>query len=813
MINRADRTNRQRQSRRRTGSKALIGALLVAAVCSTVAPSTAAATVYYDGAAGAARIGVIGDSSIAGIRWINTFGPLQSFNFTFDAESCRRTTAASCRGREGYAPENALTVMRRLSGQWGSVLVMGTGYNDPGTTFSSSVDEIMAEAAAQGIPHVMWLTMSTAEVSYVAPTYNSNTYTFRDNNRILIAKAQQYGGRLQIADWASYSAGQRSWFASDGIHFTAAGAAGSAQFIASQAGRVLSGETITPSAPATPAPSAWVTVQRGDRGPLVATVQRALARLGVSVVGGADGIYGSYTEAAVRRFQTSRGLSATGVTDIATATAMGLVSGDGAVAPPPAAPPPAAVWADLRMGSRGATVASAQRAVINSGIFLRGGADGIYGSYTTAAVRQYQLNRGLPQTGVVDAVTATAMGLFTGSGAPTPIPPGSPAPARTYTVVRGDSLYGIARKSGVAIGELLSLNNLALNSLILPGMVLTVAAGTADAAALAAPAGWTDIGPGARGASVAAAQTAIINSGIYLRGGADGVFGQYTQAALRQYQLNRSLPQSGVIDTATAEAMGLYTAPPPTTTTTTTTTVAPATETPTTAAAPSVEAQAATAAVEPMSVSAAAVEEQDATDASATSVEADDTVPTSEVDTTEAAAAESVIGDFVWLDDDGDGLQGDDEAGVENVTVRLVGSGDTVLATTVTDWAGEFTFAGLPAGTYDIEFVIPDDHDVTFDDVGMDNTVDSDAVVDEASEAADERTAIVVGVTVDGSDKNVDTDLGLLESSQPADTAPAQSESESEPESEAAVEDADAAPEPPATTELAIETVASSLPG
>jgi len=44
MINRADRTNRQRQSRRRTGSMALIGALLVAAVCSTVAPSTAAAT-------------------------------------------------------------------------------------------------------------------------------------------------------------------------------------------------------------------------------------------------------------------------------------------------------------------------------------------------------------------------------------------------------------------------------------------------------------------------------------------------------------------------------------------------------------------------------------------------------------------------------------------------------------------------------------------------------------------------------------------------------------------------------------------------
>ena len=31
---------------------------------------------------------------------------------------------------------------------------------------------------------------------------------FRDNNRTLMQKAQQYGGALQIADWASYSAAQ-----------------------------------------------------------------------------------------------------------------------------------------------------------------------------------------------------------------------------------------------------------------------------------------------------------------------------------------------------------------------------------------------------------------------------------------------------------------------------------------------------------------------------------------------------------------------------------------------------------------------------
>jgi peptidoglycan hydrolase-like protein with peptidoglycan-binding domain len=183
----------------------------------------------------------------------------------------------------------------------------------------------------------------------------------------------------------------------------------------------------------------------------------------------------------VRRFQSSRGLPATGVADAATAAAMGLIAAGTPAAPPPAPAP--ANWTNLRMGSRGATVAATQRAVLNSGIFLRGGADGIYGSYTTAAVRLYQANRGLPQTGVVDAAIAQAMGLFTPSGPVGAIQPGGPAPARSYTVVRGDSLNGIARKNGIAIGDLLALNNLYLSSVIHPGMVLTVAAGSGAAAA------------------------------------------------------------------------------------------------------------------------------------------------------------------------------------------------------------------------------------------------------------------------------------------------------------------------------------------
>ena len=60
--------------------------------------------------------------------------------------------------------------MRRLSGRWGSVLVIMGGYDDPGFGFASAVDAVMAEAARQGIPTVMWLTLRTADVSYVGPT-------------------------------------------------------------------------------------------------------------------------------------------------------------------------------------------------------------------------------------------------------------------------------------------------------------------------------------------------------------------------------------------------------------------------------------------------------------------------------------------------------------------------------------------------------------------------------------------------------------------------------------------------------------------
>ena len=69
------------------------------------------------------------------------------------------------------------------------------------------------------------------------------------------------------------------------------------------------------------------------------------------------------------------------------------------------------------------------------------------------------------------------------------------------------------------------------------------------------------------------------------------------------------------------------------------------------------------------------------------------------------------IGDFVWDDGvitEGNGFQDTGDVGVGGVMVNLYdGSGTVKLASQVTGSDGKYLFAGLPAGSYLVEFVIP----------------------------------------------------------------------------------------------------------
>lgn len=84
------------------------------------------------------------------------------------------------------------------------------------------------------------------------------------------------------------------------------------------------------------------------------------------------------------------------------------------------------------------------------------------------------------------------------------------------------------------------------------------------------------------------------------------------------------------------------------------------------------------------------------------------------------------IGDYVWEDVDGDGIQEPWEKGVKGVVVDLL-QGKLVIATTVTNGAGKYLFGGLAAGEYEVQFALPAGFEFTRLDEPNDDAVDSDA--------------------------------------------------------------------------------------
>ncbi|SFD14779.1 SdrD B-like domain-containing protein [Massilia yuzhufengensis] len=84
------------------------------------------------------------------------------------------------------------------------------------------------------------------------------------------------------------------------------------------------------------------------------------------------------------------------------------------------------------------------------------------------------------------------------------------------------------------------------------------------------------------------------------------------------------------------------------------------------------------------------------------------------------------IGDTVWEDTNYNGIRDSGEAGIRNVTVRLLDSTGKVLETTVTNSSGNYLFDNLNAGSYRIEVVEPESYFVTKQNQGTNDAVDSD---------------------------------------------------------------------------------------
>ncbi len=88
---------------------------------------------------------------------------------------------------------------------------------------------------------------------------------------------------------------------------------------------------------------------------------------------------------------------------------------------------------------------------------------------------------------------------------------------------------------------------------------------------------------------------------------------------------------------------------------------------------------------------------------------------------------QAVVGNYVWVDEDGDGYQDSGEPPVEGVIVRAYTMDNMMISETETDATGRYELEGLSEGSYYVRYVVPDGYDFTIPNAGpeeMDSDVD-----------------------------------------------------------------------------------------
>lgn len=340
----------------------------------------------------------------------------------------------------------------------------------------------------------------------------------------------------------------------------------------------------TISATTTSTTSASTLLKVGSQGTSVRKLQVRLAELGY-YNGGADGIYGTSTENAVKAFQRNNGLSADGQAGELTQK-KAYASTATAARKPVATADPNAVRT-LQFGMEGSDVYSMQQRLIALR-YLNGVADGVFGPETLAALLAFQKNNNLTEDGIAGAGTikklsGNAKAATAKASATATPPPGS------YTVLReGDSgeyvfdvqerLYDLGFYNGridgrfganttAAIYAFQQIHGLTADGIagaetqkklfsssakINPGIVPTPRPNISSTSlpTTAPQQAYTVLQEGASGDAVLRMQLYLADLGYY-NGRSDGSYGAATTIAVRQFQYYNRLTEDGIAGPST----------------------------------------------------------------------------------------------------------------------------------------------------------------------------------------------------------------------------------------------------------------------
>ncbi|MTV22622.1 SdrD B-like domain-containing protein [Staphylococcus delphini] len=104
------------------------------------------------------------------------------------------------------------------------------------------------------------------------------------------------------------------------------------------------------------------------------------------------------------------------------------------------------------------------------------------------------------------------------------------------------------------------------------------------------------------------------------------------------------------------------------------------------------------------------------------------------------APATYQIGDFVWRDEDHNGVQNEGERGLEGVIITLKTADGTVVSTTTSDENGHYQFTNVQKGKYIVEFAVPEGYEATSRHTTADTTKDSDGLIAHINVTEDDMT-------------------------------------------------------------------------
>ena len=300
----------------------------------------------------------------------------------------------------------------------------------------------------------------------------------------------------------------------------------------------------------------YTTLSYGDSGAGVTALQNRLRELGY-MTANATGNFGTATKSAVIEFQKAVGLTADGVAGQTTQTALFATDA------PAKGAGSSAITGTLKVGDKGDAVTELQKRLIELG-YLATSATGTFGEATKAAVTEFQKMAGLTADGV--AGTATVNALFA-----------TDAPARVDTTTlkqgdKGDSVKALQKRlielgylTGTADGTFGADTKAAVKEFqTAAGISADGVAGAATITALfSASAPRKPDGTlkrGDRGDAVVTLQKRLRELG-YLTDTADGIFGDTTESAVKEFQKAVGLTADGVVGATTLAKLNAADAP------------------------------------------------------------------------------------------------------------------------------------------------------------------------------------------------------------------------------------------------------------